>query len=276
MRRMASSLLASVLPPLALFAAVLLAWHLACVGFSIKPYLLPKPLEVWQAWRLHGGEIFRAALVTGSAALAGFTAGLVVGLTAALTFSQSRLLARAAYPYAVFLQTAPIVAIAPLIVVWFGNGFRSVVIVAFIICLFPIIANAVAGLTLIDKSLLELFSLYRASRWQTLWKLRLPHAVPYIVVGAKTSAGLSVVGAIVGDITVGYPIGNPGLGSFINGAHNVFDTSFLFAALLTSTALGVTVFGTTSLAGAWLTARWRGERPGSGGAGVAILPNEKE
>jgi NitT/TauT family transport system permease protein len=154
----------------------------------------------------------------------------------------------------------PIIAVAPLIVIWLDYGFRSVVMVAFIISLFPIITNATAGLTAIDRNLFELFELSGASRWQLLWKLRFPSSVPHLIVGAKTSAGLAVVGAIVGEIFAGAAMEHDGLGNLINQANNKLNIDFMFAAVFTSTCLGIVIFATLSLAGAWVMARWQGEK----------------
>lgn len=246
------------LPPLLLFVLVVVAWDTATIAFSIKRYLLPRPGQVLVAGWEHAGALASAALLTGAAAVCGFLASLATGLIVACVFSQSRAIERSVYPYAIFLQTVPIVGIAPLIVVWFGYGFQSVVVVAFIISLFPIITNATTGLTAVDTNLHELFELAGAGRWQMLMKLRLPNSVPFLVTGAKVSAGLSVVGAIVGEIFAGSAMERPGLGSLIEQARGHVKTDYLIAAVLTSTALGIIVFGTVSLLGAAARQRWYG------------------
>ncbi|HVC92675.1 MAG TPA: ABC transporter permease [Pirellulales bacterium] len=245
-------------PPLVLLAIVIAVWDAATVVFSIEKYLLPRPGQVFLAgWRDHA-RLLSAALVTGEASVCGFLLSFVVGLGVACVFSQSRVIQRMVYPYAIFLQTVPIIAVAPLIVVWFGYGFQSVVVVAFIISLFPIITNATTGLTAIDRNLLEWFELAGASRWQLLWKLRLPGSVPHLVVGAKISAGLAVVGAIVGEIFAGAAMHHDGLGNLINQTNANLSMDTMFAAVLTSTCLGIVIFGTVSLIGAWVLARWQG------------------
>ncbi len=154
--------------------------------------------------------------MTAAAALLGLAASLVVGMLVAVAFSQSAIVRRSVYPYAIFLQTVPSVALAPLVIVWFGLGFRSVVIVAFIISLFPIITNATTGLLDLDHNLLELFTMASASRSQVLLKLRLPNSIPYLIAGAKISCGLSVIGApIVGEFMAGIGDGSFGLGYLI-------------------------------------------------------------
>src|SRR5262249_18495250 len=146
-----------------------------------------------------------------AAALLGFAMSLAAGTALALVFSQSRIVQRSIYPYAIFLQTVPIVAIAPVLILWFGYGLAGVVSVSFILSLFPIITNATAGLTMVDANLIELFEVNNASRGQMLFKLRLPNAVPNLVTGAKISCGLSVIGAIVGEIYAGFQGDNYGL-----------------------------------------------------------------
>lgn len=150
----------------------------------------------------------------------------------------------------------PIVAIAPLIVVWFGYGFQSVALIAFIISLFPIITNATTGLTSIDRDLVDLFELHSANRWQVLFKLRLPSAVPYLVTGARVSSGMAVIGAIVGEFFAGYGGSQDGLGYVIMRATNLLKTDELFAAVIASTALGMAVFAVVNIAGATVLSRW--------------------
>lgn len=245
-------------PPVALFIVVVAAWHAAVVALGIKRYIVPLPLEVFQAGWERRSELFAAAAMTGKAAGAGFVLSLAAGFAIACLFSQSRVIERSIYPYAIFLQTVPIVAIAPLIVLWFDYGFRSVVVVAFIISIFPVITNATAGLTTIDANVLELFELAGATRWQVLVKLRLPGSVPHLVTGARISAGLSVVGAIVGEIFAGAGAQRPGLGYLIQQTTGFQKTADLFAAVLTSAALGMIIFGAVSAVGSLAMKWWRG------------------
>jgi NitT/TauT family transport system permease protein len=234
------------------------AWHAAVVTLGIKRYIVPLPLEVLQAGWQRRDALLSAATMTGEAAAAGFALSLIAGFMVACLFSQSRVIERSIYPYAIFLQTVPIVAIAPLIVAWFGYGFRSVVVVAFIISLFPVITNATAGLTAIDGNLLELFELAGASRWQLLVKLRLPSSVPHLVTGARVSAGLSVVGAIVGEIFAGAGADRSGLGYLIQQTSGHLRTDELFAAVVISAVLGMVIFGTVSGIGQLALKWWRG------------------
>jgi NitT/TauT family transport system permease protein len=245
-----------VLLPILLFVLFLGAWEGATRTLAIPRYLLPGPLNVSQAGWENAAKLVSAAGVTAAGALCGFTASLGFGTLIAVVFSQSVLIRRSFFPYAIFLQTVPIVAIAPLIVLWSGTGFRSVVIVAFIVSLFPIVTNATAGLTAIDPDLLDLFRLHDASRWQTLIKLRLPHSAPSIVTGAKTSSGLAVIGTIVGEFFVGYGADQYGLGYLVQQSSDQLKTDLLFCAVLLSTGLGLLVFLAVSLAGTTILRRW--------------------
>lgn len=250
----------NVLPPLALLALVLVAWHLTVVLLDIKRYLAPTPAAVFRAAWQHRATLLSAALLTGEAAIAGFICSLTGGFLVACVFAQSRVIERSIYPYAIFLQTVPIVAIAPLIVLWFGYGFLSVVVVALVISIFPIITNATAGLTTIDPILRELFTLAGATRWQLLVKLRLPGSVPNLVTGARVSAGLSVVGAIVGEMFAGSYQDENGLGYLIFQTSGQLSTDLLFAAIMTSALLGMLIFGVVNLVGGLANRWWRGER----------------
>ncbi len=194
--------------------------------------------------------------ITGAGALCGLVASLLLGTITALIFSQSRVIRSSCYPYAIFLQTVPIVAIAPLVVTWLGTGFQSVVVIACIISLFPVITNVTTGLITIDPGLRDLFRLHRAARWQMLVKLQIPNAVPYLVTGARISSGLAVVGAIVGEFFVGYGTQQHGLGYIILYSGPQLKTDQLFAATIASALLGIVMFAITSLVGKAVLARW--------------------
>lgn len=259
MRAMNSRLRASldvVLPPLVFLLLVLVAWDRLVAWFSIPQYTMPRPIVVVQAARQHAATLGMAVALTGGAALAGFAVSLCLGTLVAFVFSQSRWIRRSVYPYAIFLQTVPIVAIAPLVIAWFDYGFHSVVIVATTISLFPIITSVTAGLSAVDPNLGELFQMHNATGLQTLLKLRLPHAVPYLVAGAKTSCGLSVIGAIVGEMFAGHGSGVSGLGALITKTHGLLQTDYLYAAVIASTLLGICIFTLVSLLGNIILARW--------------------
>lgn len=257
MTRRSRSLAARAVPPVVLFLLLLGVWQATVSVRKTPPYLLPGPAAVFAATLHNSAKLASAAGVTAAGAVCGFAASVVAGTLIALVFSQSAIIRRSFFPYAIFLQTVPIVAVAPLIVLWSGTGFRSVVIVAFIVSLFPVVTNATAGLTAIDPDLVDLFRLQRSSRWQMLIKLRLPSAVPAIVTGAKTSSGLAVIGAIVGEFFVGYDASEHfGLGYLIQQASDQIKTDLLFSAILLSTLLGLLIFLAVGGVGATILRRW--------------------
>ena len=258
MTRLISRAARVLLPPLLLFAIVLVLWHLAVVLFAIKPFLLPGPLRVAAAIKLHFGSLLGAAWLTAAAALTGFFLSLSAGFLIALLFSQSKIIERSLYPYAIFLQTVPIVAIAPLVILWIGHGFSGVVAVSFIISLFPIIANTTTGLTTVEPNLLDLFAMNNARRWQILFKLRVPHALPNLLTGAKVSSGLSVIGAIVGEFFAGYGTEDFGLGYLIILTNGQARTDYLFACILFCTLLGLSIFTVVGALSSFLLDRWEG------------------
>ncbi len=249
-------LLQTVVPPLVLFVVVLVIWQGFIEAYHIKPYLLPSPIAVWSALWNDAALLRRAVWYTGSAALSGFLASLVLGTIIAFAFAQSRVLRNAGYPYFIFLQTVPIVAIAPLIVRWCGNGYQSVVLVAGILSLFPILTNTTQGLLEIDPELFDLFRLNNATRWQILIKLRFPSAVPSICAGARTSSGLAVVGSIVGEFFVGQSTKHYGLGYLIEATNSNAQLDRLFAAVLTSTFFGIGIFAVINLISSTILSRW--------------------
>lgn len=249
-------LLRRSLPPTVLLAGLLLAWEAATLAWDMPAYLLPSPWNVAQAVGENPGKLASATWVTAQGAVCGFAASLVVGVVVAFAFSHSRMVRSSCYPYAIFLQTVPIIAVAPLIINWFGTGFQSVVIVAFIISLFPIITNTTAGMLAVDSQWLDLFQLHNARRWQVVVKLRLPNAVPHLITGARTSSGMAVIGSIVGEFFAGYGTDRFGLGYLILLTSSHLKTAELFAAVMASTLLGLVIFGTVSAVGAAVLKRW--------------------
>jgi len=170
--------------------------------------------------------------------------------------SQSKILERSFYPYAILLQTVPVVAVAPLIVLWFGFEMRSVIIVSFIISLFPIINNTLLGLKSTSINLVELFQLHNKSRLVAFYKLRLPAAIPNIIAGLRISAGLSVIGAIVGEFIIGSGNEDGGLGVQIIYAQAEMETALVMALIVSSTIMGFTFFMTVTTLGHFLLRKW--------------------
>ena len=250
-------LLSRIAPPVIALMLGLLVWHFAIQWFDIPKVLLPSPAQVagaaWQnRWSLLG-----ALWLTAAASLCGFLLSLFAGVLISMLFSQSRFVRSGLFPYAIFLQTVPIVAIAPLIVIWVGEGFLAVVIIAFIISLFPVITNGTAGMLNVSRERAELFALNNATRWQTLFKLRLPGAMPDLVTGARISSGLSVLGAIVGEYFAGAGAEQRGLGYLIFAAKDQFQLDTLFAAVFLCTVLGVVIFTVVGAIGQYGLLSWR-------------------
>lgn len=243
-----------LLPPLVAAVLGLLLWEVLVRAFKPAAWLLPPPSAIAAAARAELGSLAGACLTTGQSALLGFLLSAFVGVVVAVLLSTSELVERAFHPYAILLQTVPIVAIAPLLVLWFGVGPRAVTASAFIVSVFPVITNALAGIRAVDPNLRDLFRLYGASRWSVLWRLELPHATPSIATGLRVAAGLAVIGAIVGEFVAGFAEGSPGLGIVVMSSYRQLRTDLLFAAVGCSAALGMLLFGGVGV-GSWLLLR---------------------
>jgi len=248
-----------VVPPLVTFVLGVTLWEGAVRALAVPAFLIPPPSAVlaaaWHDRALLAGSLLTTAEGAGS----GFLLSVVIGTLVAVLFSLSRWLERGLYPYALFLQTVPIVAVAPLLVLWFGPGLRAVSVSAFIVSVFPIIANTLAGLRSTDPRLLDLFRLYGAKLGDTVLKLRFPSAIPSMVTGFKVASGLSVIGAIVGEFVAGFSEGSAGLGITVLSAYRQLRTDLLFAAVLLAALLGLSLFALVSALGALLLRRLRAE-----------------
>lgn len=234
-------------PAAAVAVGVVAFWHFAVGRWQIPAYLLPSPEQVATALWEKRSALGHAFWVTARAAVAGLAAAAVVGTALAILFSQSRLIRTALYPYVLFLQTVPIVAIAPLLITWSGYGQRTVILVSAIIALFPILSNVTAGLLALDPNHRDLFRLYRAGRWPTLLRLRLPTAMGHLALGLRISCGLAVIGAIVGEFFVGRGSDFPGLGAVMDRWLAMGKTDALIAAVLLSSLLGLAMFAAVNL-----------------------------
>jgi len=223
--------------------SLLLLWQLLVWAFNIPKYMLPTPWAVAQAVAARYGSLLTSLWITGEAAGGGLLASIVAGVLIALIFAQSRWIRRMFYPYTILLQTVPILAIAPLILMWMGPGILSVMCVAFIICLAPIIANTTQGLISVDRNLIDLFLMHNATPAQVMWKLRLPNSVPSMFTGIRIASGISVIGAITGELFAGSSRGGVGgLGYSILYASSQLETDYLFALVFAATLLGFSFF----------------------------------
>jgi NitT/TauT family transport system permease protein len=233
----------TLLNALGVFVALLLLWQGIAVVFHLPVYMLPTPLVVARSVADRFSSLTASLAITAVEAAGGLIASIIVGVLIALVFAQSRWVRRMLYPYTILLQTVPIVAVAPLILMWVGPGTLSVTLVAFIICLAPIIANTTQGLISVEPNLIHLFLMHNASPLQVLTRLRLPHAVPYLFVGIRIAAGISVIGAITGELFAGSSrVGEGGLGYSILYASAQLQTDYLFALVLAATVLGFAFF----------------------------------
>jgi NitT/TauT family transport system permease protein len=246
-----------VLPPLVTFAAVTLLAEAAIRAWGVSDLVLPRPSQVALAAWTARADLGPALLNTTEAVLAGLGLSIAVGLVIAVVLSTSRLVERALYPYAIFFQIVPIVAIAPLLVVWLGYGLKPVTAAACIVSVFPVIANTLAGLRSVDPALGDLFTLYGAGPVARLWKLKLPAALPQILTGLRIAAGLAVIGAIVGELA-----GGGGLGVTVITAMHEQRTDIVFAAVLYAAGLGLALFALVSLAGRLALRRWHASEQG--------------
>ncbi|MFI5381380.1 MAG: ABC transporter permease [Tepidisphaerales bacterium] len=249
-------LIGAVAPPVITFLLSMVAAEMGVRAFGVPAWLVPPPSDVLRAGVENAGALGWAMLTTAEAALIGFSAATIAGILAAIVLSASRLIERAFYPYTVFFQTVPVVAVAPLLVIWFGAGLQSVAISAFVVAVFPVIANTLAGLLSTEPALRDLFQLYGAGRMATLVKLKLPSALPNIVTGLRIAAGLAVIGTIVGEFVAGVLAGRIGLGILVLEAKRNGKTDLLFAAILMASLLGLAMFGLINAGGHLLLRRW--------------------
>ncbi len=223
-----------------LFAvAALLLWEAAVRLTGVPSYLVPGPVAIIGAFLADPSTLLLSLLSTLSVTFAALIAAALLGVLLALAIAASRLLAAAIQPWAVVLQVTPIVAIAPLIIVWVGDPFASLVVCATIVAFVPVFANTAAGLASAPAELVDLFRLYGASRINTLWLLRLPAALPFFLAGLRISGGLALVGAVVAEFVAGS-------GGFASGlAYRILEAGYrlqvprMFAALVLLSLTGI-------------------------------------
>lgn len=246
------------LPPLVVAGVMIGVWYGVSDGLlgPDRRFLLPPPdaiIRVAFLDRTNLDELLAALGLTARVAGIGLVLATAVGVGLAILMSQARWVERSVYPYAVVLQTIPILALVPLFGFWFGFGMGSRVLVCVLVALFPILANTLFGLRSVAGTYHDLFTLARAGRWRRLVKLQLPAAVPALFTGLRISAGLSVVGAVVGDFF--YRQGQPGLGVLIDVYQARLASEQMFGAVLLASLLGLAVFWFFGLlarfAGSW-------------------------
>jgi NitT/TauT family transport system permease protein len=256
-QRLRRYLSGDVLAPLAVGVLAVFAWDTLVRVTRLPPYLLPSPLLVLKALVTDWSDLFPSLLITLQITVVAFGAAVISGVLLAVLFAQSKWIERSLFPYAVLLQTTPIVAIAPLIIIWLRNNtFLALVVCAWIVALFPIIANTTLGLNSVDHNLLNLFQLYKASRWQTLIYLRFPSALPYFLSGLRISGGLALIGAVVAEFVAGTGGAKAGIAYQILMASYNLQIPRMFAALLMTTSLGILIFVLLTLLSDFLLRHW--------------------
>ncbi len=241
----------------AMVAVVLIAlWQGLVTAFEIPVFLVPSPGRVAQTLFTDAGLLFGALFTTLKITLLAFLSATVLGVVIAFAFVQSRVIETAFFPYAVLLQVTPIVAIAPLIIIWVKNPTASLVICATLVALFPIIANTTLGLRSVNPGLMSYFKLNRASRMQTLMRLRIPSALPYFFGGLRISSGLALIGAVVAEFVAGTGGTGTGLAYQILQAGYQLNIPRMFAALVLITLTGVFLFAAMAVLSRWALGGW--------------------
>jgi NitT/TauT family transport system permease protein len=242
--------------PLAVAAVVLGLWEAAVRLNDVPPWLVPAPSRIVATLFEDRALLLDSLGVTLGIALAALALAVVLGVTAALLFVQSRWLEMSLFPYAILLQVTPIVAIAPLIIIWVEDTRVALVLCATVVAIFPIISNTTLGLRSVDPGLAALFRMNRASRWQVLTRLRIPSALPYFFGGLRIASGLALIGAVVAEFVAGTGGAGAGLAYQILLAGIQLNVPRLFAALVLIAAAGVALFGASVLAARLALGRW--------------------
>ncbi|MGC4866436.1 ABC transporter permease [Micromonospora sp. DT53] len=247
--------------PALVLAVFVVAWWFVAAREYVPNYLVPTPGQVWETMTTQWSELARHTLVTLYETVLGFVLAAALGLVTAVAIAYSRTLDKALYPIVLFAQVIPKIAIAPLLVVWFGLGLTPKIILAVLIAFFPVVISGVAGLRSTDPELLDLAATMGAGPWRTFRKIRFPNALPHLMAGLKVAVTLAVVGAVVGEF-VG---ASEGLGYVLLLANGNLDAPLLFADLILMSAIGIVLFVLVEIAEALLIP-WHASRR----AGVSL------
>ncbi len=244
-----------VVMPIVVLALGVAAWQAVVQYENIPPYVLPAPDLIAQTFATDWELLLRSLLVTVITTLEGFLLAAFGGVFLAILFNQSRFLEYSLYPYAVVLQVTPVVAVAPLLLIYLPQH-SAVLVCAWIVAFFPVLANTTLGLRSVDRDLADLFALYGASRWQILRRLKLPSALPYILGGLRIAGGLSLIGAVVAEIAAGSAGAGSGLAYRIAESGYRLNIPRMFAALLLLSLTGIAIFYLLSLINYLALRRW--------------------
>ena len=224
---------------------VLALWQLVTTLKLIKPFLLPPPIDVLEEFArvINNGDLWKHTSVTLGQVIPGLSIGVLLGVILGVLIAKNRLLEALLAPIVVAFQSVPVVAYAPLLVVWFGSGGQSKIITCALIVFFPMLMNTVTGIRNVPREWREVMRVYRANRWQTFRKLELPAAMPILLTGLKTSATLAVIGSVVGEFIVA----NAGLGMFINLARTQYNTPLVFVCAISMALMAGGLYGLVSI-----------------------------
>jgi NitT/TauT family transport system permease protein len=247
--------LVRILLPVVVLAVVIAAWELVVRLNNIPPYVLPGPAAVLRTLVEDWPVLSRSLLTTLQTTVEGFVAAGIGGVALALLFNQSKWLEYSLFPYAVILQVTPVIAIAPLLLIYLPQQ-SAVIVCAWIVGFFPVLSNTTLGLNSVDRNLAGLFQLYGASRIQTLRYLKLPAALPFILGGLRIAGGLSLIGAVVAEIAAGTAGAGSGLAYRIAESGYRLDIPRMFAALLLLSVAGIVIYGLLALTSHLVLRRW--------------------
>lgn len=248
--------LARIAIPVGMLVLLIVVWQIYCDVAHVPHYILPSPLRIAQAFGTDYPILLPALLVTLKITFSALAIALVGGVLLAILMAQSKWIELALYPYAVILQVTPIVAIAPLILIYTPNTQTALLICAWLVAFFPVLSNTTQGLRSTDHNLLNLFELYGANRWQTLMLLKLPNALPYFLAGLRIAGGLALIAAVVAEFAAGSAGAGSGLAFRLLESQFRLNIPRLFAALVLLSFTGVLIFFTTSLISHLLLRRW--------------------
>ncbi len=245
-----------IIIPVVMLVLVVVAWQAYVTIAEVPHYILPSPLRIAEALSTDWDILGRALLITLRTTFFALILALVGGVLLAVILVQSRWVELAFFPYAVILQVTPIIAIAPLILIYTETTQQALLICAFLVAFFPVLANTTQGLKSTDHNLLNLFELYGASRWQTLAYLKIPNALPFFLAGLKIAGGLALIAAVVAEFAAGTAGGNAGLAFRLLESQFRLNIPRLFAALVLLSLTGVLIYAATSLISYLLLRKW--------------------
>ena len=250
------SLFARTIPPILILIVGLAAWEIAVRVGEVPVYIVPGPIVIVQTLVRDWASLYPSLVVTVLITLGALSAATVLGVLIAVLFAQSKWIEMSFFPYAVILQVTPIVAIAPLIIIWVRDTATALLICAWIVAFFPIVSNTTLGLNSTDHNLLNLLQLYGASRRQVFWYLRMPSAAPYFLGGLRISGGLALIGAVVAEFVAGSGGIQSGLAYRILEAGYQLQIPRMFAALFMITGTGILIFVILTLVNHFALRRW--------------------